>query len=256
MKSKLTQSFIFACVSCLVLLNLAGCTSRGMTVTSLPPGAELSINRRVVGQTPMRVGFTHYGTYRFELRKEGYQTLVKEEPISPGFYGYDPAAFVADNLIPSRLNDEIFIHYVLKPLEDRSDRAALLDRAMLARTGKASDTETEQQADVPSSRERRAAGVSETGPARTSEAPASGASSTAGPSNSPVIGSPPGDASAPKPEGPRLAKEYGLEGSTEKNPPVVNPGENKKKPQPKANRVPKEEELLYEEPKQKEPENK
>ena len=101
----------------LLLLVTTGCTSRGMTVTSEPPGAELSINRRVVGDTPMRVGFTHYGTYRIELRKYGYKVLVREEKVNPPVYGYDPVAAVADNLIPTRLNDEIYLHYVLKPLD-------------------------------------------------------------------------------------------------------------------------------------------
>ena len=101
----------------LALVLISGCTSRGMTVTSEPPGAEVSINRRVVGDSPIRVAFTHYGTYRIELRKRGYETLVREENVSPPIYGYDPVAAVADNLIPSRLNDDVYLHYVLKPQE-------------------------------------------------------------------------------------------------------------------------------------------
>src|SRR6185295_663981 len=89
------------------LLLTSGCTSRGMTITSEPPGAEVSINRRVVGVTPIRVGFTHYGTYRIELRHEKYQVLVREENVKPPIYGYDPAAAVVDNLVPARLNDEV-----------------------------------------------------------------------------------------------------------------------------------------------------
>src|SRR6185295_19080 len=102
------------------LLLTSGCTSRGMTVTSEPPGAEVSINRRVVGTTPIRVAFTHYGTYRIELRKRGYQTLVREEPVNPPVYGYDPVAAVADNLVPSRLNDDVYLHYALK-MQDNVD---------------------------------------------------------------------------------------------------------------------------------------
>lgn len=98
----------------LLLLGVSGCTSRGMTVTSEPPGAEVSINRRVVGETPIRVGFTHYGTYRIELRKYGFQVLVREEKVNPPIYGYDPVAAVADNVLPTRLNDEVYLHYVLK----------------------------------------------------------------------------------------------------------------------------------------------
>ena len=84
------------CALALVLF-CTGCTSRGLTVTSEPPGAEVSINRRVVGKTPIRVSFNHYGTYRIELRKEGFKVLVREEPVRPPIYGYDPVALVADN---------------------------------------------------------------------------------------------------------------------------------------------------------------
>jgi hypothetical protein len=82
---------------------LAGCTSRAMTVTSIPEGAEVSINRRVVGKTPVRVNFTHYGEYRIEIRKERYQTLVRQENLRAPWYGYDPLSFFADNVIPARV---------------------------------------------------------------------------------------------------------------------------------------------------------
>ena len=107
---------IHGCVWTVLLLSAAGCTSRGLTITSNPPGAEISINHRVVGVTPLRVGFEHYGTYRIELRKEHYQVLVKEAAINPPIYGYDPPAFFADNIIPARLNDELYLHYVLTPI--------------------------------------------------------------------------------------------------------------------------------------------
>lgn len=126
---------------------LSGCTSRGMNVTSLPPGAEVSINRRVVGQTPIRVNYSYYGTYRLELRKERYEALVKNEKISPPIYGYDPLTFVADNVIPARFNDEIYLHYVLTPVRE-SDRTSLLERANLAREGKVTNPRTNEALEV------------------------------------------------------------------------------------------------------------
>lgn len=114
---------------------LGGCTGRGMTISSLPEGAEVSINRRVVGRTPVRVGFTHYGAYRVELRKtaepgEGdrepvyYQPLIRVEHLDPPWYGYDPFAALADNFIPARIHDETYLHYVLKPLPNPEKEAA------------------------------------------------------------------------------------------------------------------------------------
>src|SRR5436305_7152234 len=92
---------VLASLTALGLLFMAGCTSRGITVTTEPPGAELSINNRVVGVTPMRVMFAHYGTYRIEIRKERFKTLVREEKINPPTYGIDPVTVVADNVIPA-----------------------------------------------------------------------------------------------------------------------------------------------------------
>ena len=116
-------------------LALAGCTGRAISVTSAPPGAEVSINHRVVGRTPVRVLFTHYGTYHLELRLDRYQTLVRDEVLRPPGYGYDPVTFLTDNVIPARINDEFLFHYVLEPVREETDREALLGRAMAARNG-------------------------------------------------------------------------------------------------------------------------
>jgi hypothetical protein len=131
----------------ILLPVFSGCTGRGMTVTSLPAGAEVSINHRVVGVTPIRVSYTHYGAYRIELRKERYETLVKEEKVNPPWYGYDPITAVADNAIPARFNDEIFLHYVLKPVEE-GNRDSLMERANAARDGKAVNPRNQEKIEV------------------------------------------------------------------------------------------------------------
>ncbi|MBI3830523.1 MAG: PEGA domain-containing protein [Planctomycetes bacterium] len=131
----------------ILLPVFSGCTGRGMTITTLPAGAEVSINHRVVGVTPIRVGYTHYGAYRIELRKERYETLVKEEKINPPWYGYDPITALADNAIPVRFNDEIFLHYVLKPIEE-VNRDSLMERANAARDGKAVNPRNQEKLEV------------------------------------------------------------------------------------------------------------
>ena len=128
----------------LLAVCLAGCTSRAVTVTSLPPGAEVSINRRVVGTTPVRVNYTHYGKYRVELRQSRYKTLVREEALSPPWYGYDPFAFFADNVIPARINDESYLHYVMEPVSEETDRESLMKRASAARDGKVTHPVTQE----------------------------------------------------------------------------------------------------------------
>jgi len=193
------------CVLTLASLVVStGCTSRGMTVTSVPPGAEVSINRRVVGVTPIRVNYTHYGTYRLEIRREHYQTEIRNEHISPPIYGYDPFTFFADNIIPARLNDEIYLHYVLKPVDEKVDKDALLNRAAQAREGKVVNPRTGEQVEI--------AMFSQPRPISTAAIPDAAHDDT-GPSPTPNLVVPPAVTPAvpgeKPPEGPRLTKEFG-----------------------------------------------
>ncbi len=117
------------------LVSIPGCTARSITITSNPPGAEVTVNHRSIGTTPCRVGFTHYGVYRIEVRLEKYEVLVKEECINPPLYSYEPISVVTDNVIPARLNDDIYLHYVLKKEGEVSERKSLLERMEAARNG-------------------------------------------------------------------------------------------------------------------------
>lgn len=142
------RAMLAAPLAGLLCACLAGCTSRAVTVTSLPPGAEVSINRRVVGKAPVRVNYTHYGKYRIELRQSRYKTMVREEALSPPWYGYDPFAFFADNVIPARINDESYLHYVMEPVPEETDRESLMKRATAARDGKVTHPVTQETIDL------------------------------------------------------------------------------------------------------------
>ncbi|MCW8131879.1 MAG: PEGA domain-containing protein [Planctomycetota bacterium] len=202
------RAFGLVLVAALLAPGLTGCTSRGMTITSVPPGAEVSINRRVVGNTPIRVGYTHYGTYRIELRKERYLTLVREEKVNPPWYGYDPFTAVADNVIPTRINDEIFLHYVMSPVPE-INRDSLMDRANAARAGKVVNPRTQEELDVTFVSDASAKNA----PDEPQAAPKSAPSETAplvGPEAAPKLDIPP-DLKVPEtpeekpPEGPKAA---------------------------------------------------
>jgi hypothetical protein len=246
------------------ILFLAGCTSRGMTVTSVPEGAEVSINRRVIGKTPIRVGFTHYGTYRIELRKEKYQVLVKEESVNPPVYGWDPPAFVADNLIPARLDDEVYLHYVLKPIEEKTekvaldDRDSLLARAVAARDGVAVNPRTGQTVQIVLERSAKKgvlaaedADLLAEGDARKPILDKPSGLAAAGPDGvvklAPVVQK----IEAAEPQGARLAEQYGVESRTapDKRGAFVEPETPEKEAAARrVLRTPKEEELIYDVP--------
>ena len=230
-----------------VLLFAGGCTNRGLTITSTPPGADVTINYDPVGVTPVRVGFTHYGTYRMELRKNGYQTLVKEEAINPSAYGYDPIALGADNLVPTRLRDELYFHYVLKRYEELPQRAALLERAALARTGHATDPKTGEEFSVEFPGAHRA--LPEAVAVEKKQAPA------VLPTVPPVAAENPGPVGAEKPPGPSLARDLGLTPASAPDKTAVKPDE-KNPAVAVPERTPKEEQLIYQQPKIEDPEKK
>jgi hypothetical protein len=222
------------------LLILAGCTSRGITITSEPPGAEVSINRRVVGKTPIRVGFEHYGAYRLELRLRGYETLVREADIKPTAYGYDPGAFLADNFIPARLDDEIYLHYALKvlPATLSGEKLSLLERAGQARWGNAINPKTGEHLAVALARDPPQIQAAD------SAAGQGGAPDTAG-----TVKPEKEEVRVERPEGLVIAKHINaLPEEPEENNLFVNSESPKPAQAPAVPRIAKDEELIYDEP--------
>ncbi|MEI6234296.1 MAG: PEGA domain-containing protein [Planctomycetota bacterium] len=248
----LTKAIRMMSVAALVAMfvSIPGCTARSITITTNPPGAEVTINHRVIGNSPCRVGFTHYGVYRIEIRKEKFETLVKEECINPPVYGYEPVTLVTDNLLPARLNDDIYLHYVMKAEGEVTERKGLLDRANAAARGEIKLADG-RSFSVPYSR-----------PEKTPEQLAKDAKAKADLANPPTVTKegvpiaplPPKDndfkiksIGTEEPKGPRIAPELNI-----KPKPVENKPDETKVPEVKKDqspvRTPKSEELQFEKP--------
>ncbi|MFM7737868.1 MAG: PEGA domain-containing protein, partial [Planctomycetota bacterium] len=67
--------WLFVCLVLLLLANNSGCVQRRMLIRSQPEGAMVTIDRQAIGQTPVSVPFTYYGTREIQLEKDGYQTI-------------------------------------------------------------------------------------------------------------------------------------------------------------------------------------
>jgi hypothetical protein len=136
----------------LVLLSVPlaaspGCgVQRTLQVESDPPGALVYLNGDEVGRTPMRKNFLWYGTYDVELRKEGYETLVKPAQVWAPWWQIPPIDFLAE-LVPVPLEDRHTVEYRLTPLGiEHSDPDAILKRAVATR-GKLRGSRYQQGAD-------------------------------------------------------------------------------------------------------------
>ena len=111
-----------------LLAGLSGCIQRTLTINSEPQGARVFINRREVGETPLNLAFTHYGSHDILLLLKGYApyrgVLVLK---APGWAVFPLDAFT-EALCPARLKDaREFTITLAKP--PRSEHPASPDAA-------------------------------------------------------------------------------------------------------------------------------
>ena len=95
----------------------SGCVRRRMTIRSNPPGALVYVDDHPapIGTTPVSHDFIYYGTRKFRLVKDGYETLTVKQSIPPPWYQYVPLDFVAENLVPGEIRDQRCLDFQLRP---------------------------------------------------------------------------------------------------------------------------------------------
>lgn len=121
--------------TCLLLILIAagGCVQRRLLIRSQPEGALVSVDRQTIGQTPVAVPFTYYGTREIQLEKDGYQTVQVKQRIRPPWYQYFPLSFFAEHFSPREIRDVRQLDFEMIPKVQVSEYQ-LLDRANQLRT--------------------------------------------------------------------------------------------------------------------------
>ena len=112
---------------CVLVLAMAGCVKRTLTVTSEPSGALVYVSSTEIGRTPVTVPFTWYGHYEIILRREGCQTLKTSEKIMPPYYEVPPLDLFSA-IAPWTYHDNREFHYQLTKQVVPSDKE-LIGRA-------------------------------------------------------------------------------------------------------------------------------
>ncbi len=104
-------------VGLLVLCAAGGCVQRRMTIRSNPPGALVYVDDQPtpIGTTPVSHDFVYYGTRKFRLVKDGYETLTVMQSIPPPWYQYVPLDFVSENLVPGEIRDQRCLDFQMRP---------------------------------------------------------------------------------------------------------------------------------------------
>lgn len=105
-----------------------GCVSSRLIIDSAPQGAEVRLNGKKVGLTPVVVPFGNYGVYRIIIRKEGLSTVAVDEKVLAPWYSRFPLCLFSELLLPWRISDDRYLCYELRR-PDVTDRSALLENA-------------------------------------------------------------------------------------------------------------------------------
>ena len=94
---------------------MCGCVRRRLTVRTNPPGALVFIDGQEIGRTPVATPFTYYGTRKFRIVKDGYETISVNQPFPSPWYQLPPLDFVSENLVPNEIRDERVVDFELVP---------------------------------------------------------------------------------------------------------------------------------------------
>lgn len=94
---------------------LPGCVRRRMTIRSNPPGALVYVDDQKIGVTPVSTSFTYYGTRKFRLIQDGFETQTAMQKFSPPWYQIPGVDFVTENLVPYEFRDEREVSFDMIP---------------------------------------------------------------------------------------------------------------------------------------------
>lgn len=114
--------FAFFILFMLSFTVFSGCVLRSLTIDSEPSGAAVYLDDEPIGETPVTITFTYYGTRKIMLEKtdaEGillYERKIIYERIKPPFYQIFPLDFFSELVLPLKLEDEHYFTYKLDPL--------------------------------------------------------------------------------------------------------------------------------------------
>ncbi|HMO13086.1 MAG TPA: PEGA domain-containing protein [Pirellulaceae bacterium] len=112
----------------LTSLFTSGCVSRQLLIRTNPEGALVTIDAQTVGNSPVQVPFTYYGTREIKLEKEGYETVKVKQNIRPPWWQIPPLDFLTDNFALRKLRDQRILEFDMQPAQ-MTDENLLIHRA-------------------------------------------------------------------------------------------------------------------------------
>jgi hypothetical protein len=109
------------------LWSAAGCVERKMFIASVPADADLYLDGKLVGQTPLTLPFTHYGTREFVLRKPGFRTVRELRVLEPPSFQEFPWDIYYETMTSELYKDERNYTFVLGPVDESDTSREVVD---------------------------------------------------------------------------------------------------------------------------------
>ena len=100
-----------------VMIALAGCVERRLTINTEPQGARVILNDQEIGVSPVTVSFNWYGDYWVRLSKDGYEALDTHRQLKSPLHDHFPFDFIAEVLYPGQIVDAYEWTFALAPQE-------------------------------------------------------------------------------------------------------------------------------------------
>lgn len=110
----------------MIVLSSFGCIRRTLSITSTPSDALVWVNHREIGRTPVKVDFTHYGTYDIRIEREGMEPVLTNRKASAPVWDL-PGPDLVVEVMPFQANSRIEWHFDLEPRDESMQ--ALVNRA-------------------------------------------------------------------------------------------------------------------------------
>ncbi len=108
------------------IFAFSGCVTRSLTVNTNPSNALVYIDNKLIGESPVTVPFTFYGTRKIMIEKKDedgkltHERTIAFEKIEAPVYEVFPLDFFSELLWPGKLKDDQILSYSLVKLEPLS----------------------------------------------------------------------------------------------------------------------------------------
>ncbi len=117
--------------------TLAGCVDRRFVVTTNVPGAQIAVDGKNLGPSPVDSEFEYAGNYEFTALAPGYEPLRQKVRLAPKWYMFPPFDLITEVLYPGRIEDVRRVTLTLVPKQQLTDEQLLAQANVLRAQGKA-----------------------------------------------------------------------------------------------------------------------